>query len=431
MTKFKEKKLYRLIMCLGILAVLGVNIVLGFTSAEAQPFAYVVNDGNPGSVSVIDTTTNNVVNTVTVGNSPNAIAITPDGTRAYVTNGGSDFVSVIDVATNTVVDQVVVGYTFRSVAITPDGKLVYVVSGAADKIAVIDTTSNTVVTSFEVLGSPYGIAITPDGLSAYVAITGYSGSVSVIDIPTNWPSDTIADPVFPVSIAITPDGLSAYVVDTNLSAPAVFVIDTATNEVIERIIDLNDRISSAAVTPDSWFVYVTSPSKVSVIETDTNIVVDTVTVGNNLSAIAITPDGARAYVVDRSAEGTVWVIDTTTNVVVDTVVVGLYPNSVAITPEPGEDSDGDGVPDYRDECPDSNLSPTVTIQSCDSMVPNQLGPDGCTISDLVLQCEEEAANHGQYCSCVSFVTDQLKKDGFLTGPEKGRINRCAAKADIP
>jgi DNA-binding beta-propeller fold protein YncE len=51
---------------------------------------------------VIDTATNTVVATVPVGNSPIGVAITRDGTRAYVVNDLSNTASVIDTATNTV-----------------------------------------------------------------------------------------------------------------------------------------------------------------------------------------------------------------------------------------------------------------------------------------------------------------------------------------
>ncbi len=51
---------------------------------------------------MIDTATNTVTATITVGNGPRSVAITPDGALAYVTNFGADTVSVIDTATNTV-----------------------------------------------------------------------------------------------------------------------------------------------------------------------------------------------------------------------------------------------------------------------------------------------------------------------------------------
>ena len=57
--------------------------------------------------------------------------------------------------------------------------------------------------------------------------------------------------------------------------------------------------------------------------------------------------------------------------------------------------------------------------------------DGCTISDLISKCADDADNHGEFVSCVSHTTNYLKKDGIISGKEKGKIQKCAAKADIP
>jgi YVTN family beta-propeller protein len=53
------------------------------------------------TVSVIDTSTTppSVTATVTVGTSPQGVAVTPDGTRVYVTNQADNTVSVIDTTT--------------------------------------------------------------------------------------------------------------------------------------------------------------------------------------------------------------------------------------------------------------------------------------------------------------------------------------------
>ncbi len=47
------------------------------------------------TVSVLGTAVDAVVGTVVVGDSPSAVAITPDGTRAYVSNYDGDSVSVV------------------------------------------------------------------------------------------------------------------------------------------------------------------------------------------------------------------------------------------------------------------------------------------------------------------------------------------------
>lgn len=62
-----------------------------------------------GTVSIIDTSTNNVIGTIEVGNYPYGIAVNPDGTKVYAANYGSNNVSVIDTSTNTVTATVPVG----------------------------------------------------------------------------------------------------------------------------------------------------------------------------------------------------------------------------------------------------------------------------------------------------------------------------------
>jgi len=54
------------------------------------------------------------------------VAITPNGAFAYVTTPGSSNVSVINTATNTVVGTVTVGCGPTSLAITPNGAVAYV-----------------------------------------------------------------------------------------------------------------------------------------------------------------------------------------------------------------------------------------------------------------------------------------------------------------
>ena len=83
-----------------------------------------------------------------------------------------------------------------------------------------------------------------------------------------------------------------------------------------------------------------------------------------------------------------------------------------------------------DQCADTDLSETVVIDSCDSGVPNTV-LTGCSISDLVGQCAAGATNHGRFVSCVSHLTNDLKKDGVISGEQKGAIQDCAGQADIP
>jgi YVTN family beta-propeller protein len=66
-----------------------------------------VNTGS-NNVSVIDLLTPSPPKTIAVGTRPVHVAVSPDGTRAFVANNGSNSLSVIDTVTRTVSDTITV-----------------------------------------------------------------------------------------------------------------------------------------------------------------------------------------------------------------------------------------------------------------------------------------------------------------------------------
>ena len=95
------------------------------------------------NVSVIDTTTNTVINTITVGNNPAGIAYDPINRDIYVTNFNAfpnGTVSVIDTTTNTVIDTITVGDGPYAIALDPINQRMYVANLESDDVSVIDTT---------------------------------------------------------------------------------------------------------------------------------------------------------------------------------------------------------------------------------------------------------------------------------------------------
>jgi len=139
----------------------------------------VANNGS-NTVSVITTATNAVAATVTVGSLPFAVAITPNGQYAYVTNEGSHDISVIDTATNTPLTgpgyPITVGTPPLGIAITPNGQYAYVANGSSNTVSVIDTTTNppNVMATVTVGNSPADAGIV-SGLVAVTNVTPRSG----------------------------------------------------------------------------------------------------------------------------------------------------------------------------------------------------------------------------------------------------------------
>src|SRR5205807_3946101 len=133
------------------------------------PFAYIP-DILGNTVGVLDTATGTITATVPVGYGPFGVAVNPEGTRVYVANAcdsrgacgdSAGTVSVIDTGSNTVTATVTVGNAPVGVAVNPSGTRVYVANFGADSVSVIDTTTNTVTatigdTSHAMLNQPYG-----------------------------------------------------------------------------------------------------------------------------------------------------------------------------------------------------------------------------------------------------------------------------------
>jgi YVTN family beta-propeller protein len=207
----------------------------------------------------------------------------PDGATVYVATLGSGTVSVIDTATNTVVDTVAVELSPVGVAVHPDGTTVYVANQFSGTVSVIDTATNTVVDTVTVEGFPYGVAVHPDGTTVYVS-TVATGTVSVIDTATNTVVDTVTVGLSPMSVAVHPNGGAVYV--ANQFSGTVSVVDTATNRVVDTV-TMGYGPAGVAVHPDGSSVYVANEinDTVPVIDTATNTVVDTVTVGSGPKAL--------------------------------------------------------------------------------------------------------------------------------------------------
>ena len=172
--------------------------LLGPASTRAQN-AYITSLNN--TVSVIDTATDTISATIPVGLAPEGVAVSPDGSKVYVTNLNSNTVSVIDTATDTVNATIPVGLAPFGVAVSPDGSKVYVTHNESSTISVIDTATNTVSATITVGPNPLGVAVTPDGSKVYVANES-ANTVSVIDTATNTVIATIPVGSQPVAFGV-------------------------------------------------------------------------------------------------------------------------------------------------------------------------------------------------------------------------------------
>ncbi|MDG2122522.1 MAG: hypothetical protein P8J87_02410 [Verrucomicrobiales bacterium] len=96
------------------------------------------------------------------------------------------------------------------------------------------------------------------------------------------------------------------------------------------------------------------------------------------------------------------------------------------------DTDGDGVNDNEDACPNSILTETVVIGEIDSRVTNTLYLEddrrSCTLADLVQACADISENHRDFVHCVAIFADSLKSEDTLTRKEASKLVKAAAKS---
>jgi YVTN family beta-propeller protein len=132
------------------------------------------------------------------------IALSPDGTRAYVTEPSDNRLVVLNAHTGAVLATVVVGDNPSGLALSPDGTRVWVVNttlsdSAPGSVTVVATATDSVVGTVPVGSDPIDLAFSPNGRWAYVTNHGVfsSGSVSVIDTTTLAVIATFAPPPAP------------------------------------------------------------------------------------------------------------------------------------------------------------------------------------------------------------------------------------------
>lgn len=199
-------------------------------------FAYVLapDDGNNGSFTQMDITTNpiTVVTSIPlpVGGGSIGMAVTPDGTRAYVCNRNVSELTPIDLTASPIVALPAIPLTFgaQSIAITPDGSTAYLVNQAGNSVVPFPLPAGPEGTPIPVGSTPIPIVITPDGTKAYVSNAGAS-SVSPIDLVTNTAGAEISIGAggIVLGLAISPDGAKLYI--PVITAGVTRILDIATD----------------------------------------------------------------------------------------------------------------------------------------------------------------------------------------------------------
>ena len=295
-----------------------------------------------GYVGVVDLATRTLIDAIPAGSPATfAIAISPDGTKAFAVNNTDASVIPITIATDTAGAAIPVGGAnagtqVRAICVLPDSSKAYAVCAGSPNLYPID-----VVT--DVVGAPIAsggdnIAVNPSGTTLFVA---YNSAVGCS--PVNVASSVVGS-FFSIGsggggpVQIAPDGLTGWEVGAYGANATLYSFDVGSETGgSSAVIGSGFSLVDIAITPDGFTAYLVANAgfgagAVYPVDLGTLVVGTPIPVGSYPFGIAISPDGATAYVCN-ALSGTVTPIDTATNTAGTPVAVGGNPISVAITPD--------------------------------------------------------------------------------------------------
>ena len=174
-----------------------------------------------------------------VGGTAGELAITPNGQTAYLAVEWAREVLPIDLTNQTLGNPIKVGNEPVSVAVTPNGSHAYVlgfVNLQHASVVAINTSNRSTgkavrVGPLESAGAG-GLAITPDGRTVWVS-SAENGTVTPISARTGKAGKPISVGAFPTSLAVTPNGTTLWV--ANSLDDDLVPVDLATSKVGKKV----------------------------------------------------------------------------------------------------------------------------------------------------------------------------------------------------
>ncbi|CDQ45623.1 YncE family protein [Mycolicibacterium neoaurum] len=240
---------------------------------------------------------------VELDGAPVAVSLTED--RAFVVTSAAeaDCLTIVDIRTNAVVAEYPLAFTVTAVAVSPDGKRAYAARTGDDHVdvAVADTTADRVGTIDIAAGAATsidGLVVDPSGRRLYVGVSTATGSrLVVVDTETARVHRTVAIGAPIRQLAVAADG-TVYVLTSDLRNRGVIKTVDPARLVVTAGFAAGTLPIDMVLSADGARAYVVDYDEVSVLCTLTHEVVETITLGARATAIALNTPGDRLYIAD-------------------------------------------------------------------------------------------------------------------------------------
>jgi serine/threonine-protein kinase len=274
-------------------------------------FAYIADPG-VGAVIRFDTAGNRQTATIPIPEAPpQMVTFAPDGSRAFVSAFDEEYtvnyVAIVDTRSDTAIAVVPVGRGPYAAATTLDGRLLLLPYYDEDHLDVLDASSGALVVRIPLAPSPHWVAFSHDRRFAYIT-NHFSDVVTVLDLQTYEPVTTIPVGDGPHSLEVSPDGTRLAVV--NYISGDVTIIDPASNAVIATVPAVGAGPQDVTYAPDGRHMYTANvdDGTIAVVDAASGAVTARIPAGDSPTSIAVTPDGGRVFVTNFG-DGTVRVLE--------------------------------------------------------------------------------------------------------------------------
>ena len=256
-----------------------------------------VSHSDDSVMTCISTATRLPTATLAVGADPGDLTVLRSGEFLYVACSDDSVVTAIRVSDNRVVASIRVGNNLQGVTSSPDGSAVYVACSMSSLVYVLNTASNTLVDSLDLGGSPADIAVLPNAELAYVSMVA-PHKVVALSLPNHQVVAEIPVKEFPTVICATPD--SRYVLALTQGDSGLAVINTST-QTVQRTIRISGKYyNDLAVTPDGNYALVTDAYGLRYVQIEAGVVVDSLHYPGGWGRVAVHPTGDAVYVAGGS-----------------------------------------------------------------------------------------------------------------------------------
>ena len=310
----------------------------------------VVANMGENTATVLDVASRRVLATLPTGVGPHEVAVSRDGQWAVVSNygqqkPGGNSLTLIDLGTASVKSTIDLGEYRRphSMAFLPGDSLLAVTSETSKKVLLVHPSRGTVVGSIETNApASHMLAITADGIRIYTSNVA-AGSITEQDFPGRTVLRTINVAPVVEGLAVTPGGEQVWVGSNK--ERTVSIVDTKSGAVIDTIGGFGMPYRMA-ITADGRTAVVTDPPKSNVLIYDVGkrrlrFTVPIPAEGVLGSAefpgspspegIALSRDGLTAYVALQGLNR-VAIVDVTSGKLVATMPTGAGPDGIGYSP---------------------------------------------------------------------------------------------------